>query len=130
MNIAEIWLTRYILIALQSSRVKEEPRYKVKNLNTRQMFRRPLFLYRILHLSKSGCLQNPGEEGEKKVNYNSQFSSILKPTAGLADHRTLVPAEKLAQFVKYLKSNFALQARKRTLVAIFLLLPAELLFLK
>lgn len=35
----------YIPITLQLCRVKEEPRYKVKNVNTQQMFRRPLSSY-------------------------------------------------------------------------------------
>lgn len=38
-------------------------------------------------------------------NYISQFSSVLNPAAaGLVDHHTLVPGEKLSQFD--FKSNF------------------------
>lgn len=127
----------YIPIALQLRRVEEEPRYKARNVNSQQTFSRPLwFLYRIRHLSKSGCLQKSRRRtgGKKrKVKYNSQFSSILKPTAGLADHRTLVSSrQKLARFVKYLKSSFVFPSEETHVSGgcCLLLSPAGLLFLE
>lgn len=56
-----------------------------------------------------------GEKKKRKVNYNSQFSSILKPTAGLADHRTLVPAEKIGTICQIFEVELRLPERKNGL---------------
>lgn len=93
----KIWLMLYIPVPLQLSHVKEEPRHKVKsgkhpaNVQGDHYGSTPNpSSFQIWMFTESRSRRG------KKVNYNSQFSSILKATAaaaGLTDHHTLLPGE-------------------------------------
>lgn len=59
---------------------RTNPAIKLRAVNTQQMFKETTtVLHRILHLSNSGCLQNPGAEGEKKLIIILNLAQFWRP---------------------------------------------------